>query len=230
MTSPRPTRNPPGGTRGTAVPPRPTAKARTAYPADVKARALEDLARTRDLAGVHARHDVSKSTLSRWAKAAGVDLAGPARERTATAHAATTAKVAEVRVTTTDRLERVLEAELATHGTRVHLEQALTRELDSALAGDLEARGEVFRLMRGDTGPTIMLRDPDSHLAQLVAALELLNVTVPKRDTVGAWTRAVHDLNLLRGEATERGDVVVRFGIPRPDTTVVATPEAELGR
>lgn len=201
------------------------------WPDTLRLEVLERLGAGSTIADEHRATGVPKGTLSGWAKRAGVDLGEAARARTRAATERVVERVAEVKATTVDRLERILEAELEAHALRTDLERALSAQLAAALAGDVEDRhGEVFRLMRGESAATVMLRDPDSHLAQLVAALELLNVTTPKRDTVGAWTRANHDLALLKGEATERGDVVVRFGIPRPDTSVVATPESDLGR
>ena len=43
------------------------------------------------------------------------------------------------------------------------------------------------------------------------------------RDAEGILTRAIHDLQLLNGEATERGELVVDFAVPRP---VAADPDS----
>lgn len=230
-TGKRPQRNPPSSPRGTDEPARSTRKARQAYPDEVRLEVLRRLRAGASIADEHKRTGVAKGTLSRWARTDGIDLGEEARARTAKATERVRELVTEARQTTVTRLEAVLEQELDAHAQRLRLEHALATQLAAALAGDLQDRtGDVFRLMRGETAATVMLRDPDSELAQIVAALELLNITSPKRDTVGAWTRAVHDLALLKGEATERGAVVVQFGIPRPDTTVVPVPQQELGR
>lgn len=220
------TRTPVRSTAKREAPHRP----RTAYPPEQKAAAVA-MMRGSGIAATHRATGVPKGTLSGWARAAGIDLGEAARARTAAATAHVEAAVAEVKLTTVNRLERILEAELDTHADRLELERALSRQLARVLAGDLvDADDHPFRLMRGESAATVMLRDPDGDLAQLVGALELLNATSPKRDTVGAWTRAVHDLALLRGEATERGDVLVTFGIPRPDTSVRPIPQEELSR
>jgi hypothetical protein len=54
--------------------------------------------------------------------------------------------------------------------------------------------------------------------ADAIARYELLAQLEPTRDLVGALTRGIHDLNLLKGEATESGTINVTFGtdFPRP--------------
>ncbi|MEG1971273.1 MAG: hypothetical protein RR101_14270, partial [Burkholderiaceae bacterium] len=63
------------------------------------------------------------------------------------------------------------------------------------------------------------------ELVKAATALSGLGLSV--RDAEGVLTRAIHDLQLLNGEATERGTVVVEFTIPRPTepATVPTYPE-----
>lgn len=169
------------------------------------------------LAAAHAETGVPRRTLCDWAKAAGVDLGASVRARTAAATAATTARAAEVRLTVVDRLEAVLEEQLGNARTLGVLEhQAGAAVLASSVT-----------YVRGLAGIEPQL---DQRARDALAKLRALGEAMPKRDVVGAWTRAVHDLALLKGDATERGDLIVRFGIPRPQTDVVPVPQAELGR
>lgn len=170
---------------------------RRPWPDDVRERALE-LLRVDGLAAAHHDTGVSKPTLTRWARAAGIDL-GAAAEQT---RHATTARGAQLAEATTTRLEQIIE--LSTRGLVRRLEaNADAAELDEADLGEWSAELGTY-LPAGEEAAAAVRRY--RHLASLE----------PTRDLVGTLTRAVHDLNLLRGEATERGDVVVNFGIPRP--------------
>jgi transposase-like protein len=181
-------------------------------------RAVE-LVASAGIAEAHRLTEVPKATLSRWAKAAGVDVGEQARARTTAATAAVEAKVAEVKLTTVARLERVLEQQLRVEEELGNLELA---GIAAARTGDLVLEHSIAgtRLVLEPTGPD----------AELVARARIALELSPKRDAVGARTRAVHDLNLLKGEATERGTILVRFGIPRPagDVDAGVVDEADL--
>lgn len=190
------------------------------------------------VADAHRRTGIPKATLSRWAKAAGLELDEAARARTAAAAAHVEAKAAELKVTTAARLEAILELELETHERRAQLERAAMLEAVRCLNADgqlddLVDGQRLVTVARTDDRLSILLKAPDSVLGQLLGTLGLLGDVAPKRDNVGAWTRAVHDLALLKGEATERGTILVRFGIPRPDgpaADAMAVDEVDLRR
>lgn len=188
-----------------------------------------DFVVTSGIAGAHKATGIPKATLSRWAKAAGIDLEAQARDRTRAATAALEAAAAEASLTTVARLEHVLELELTTHARLVELEAAASASMAAAIAS-VRAGEQPVEAQLGMMGtPYLVLRQPDSELGQLLGLLEL-GKTLAKRDVVGAWTRAVHDLALLKGDATERGTILVRFGIPRPagDVDAGVVDEVEL--
>lgn len=170
------------------------------YADDVRERALE-LLRVDGVAAAHAATGIPKGTLSRWARNAGVDLGAATRQTKAAAEA----RAAQLADETTKRLDHVIE--LASRG----------------LIRRLEANADVAELDDDDLGPwsreleRFVPSDDRSHTAKALRRAQLLDSAgVPVRDLVGSLTRAIHDLSLLTGEATERGDVVVKFGIPRP--------------
>jgi len=158
------------------------------------------------MAAAHASTRIPKPTLHRWAKAAGVDLGDLARAQTANASAAVSARAAEAKMTTAVRLEQILAQQLEA----LHLLGGFEVAALSALRdnGDLGYEPSIG-------GPVTVPTDVETrdHLARARLATE----TVMKRDVVGAATRAIHDLALLAGDATERGDLRVTFGVPRSD-------------
>ena len=217
----------PIATRGTApAPPRSTTKARgprAAWTDAERDRALEAMqleGPAGGIAGAHRATGIPKGTLSRWAKEAGIDLGARARARTAAAGEAVAAKAAEVRITTVERLERILEQQLTTLALMGELEQRATaRVLESPI-----------RWESSIAGPVAVPCDYEAEEA--LGRLDLITRRIVKRDVVGAATRAIHDLQLLKGDATERGSIVVRFGIPRPSAELAdaqAVDEADLG-
>jgi hypothetical protein len=185
--------------------------------ADEDRRKALDVLLEHGMAEAHRRSKVPKATLSRWAKAAGIDLGEDARRRTADATAAVEAKAAELARTTVDRLEGILMAELTAHEQLLELELLAARLAADAAVRVLDGDQPVEAQLGMMGNAYLVLKRPDSKLGQVLGLLELLAPVGAKRDRVGSWTRANHDLALLKGEATERGDVVVRFGIPRPD-------------
>lgn len=220
MTKPQ---TPPTNTdRRAAAPARSGAKARAMkvagkYDEATRAKALASL-ESKGMAETHRRTGIPKSTLTRWAKAAGVDVGEQARARTANATDAVRARAAEVKLSTVELLEQ-------------HIAQAAdylsTVAGVNALAAQLIARTDPdnITVQIGMAGPYAVVTDAQAAEVSKVA-LALAGLPLAVRDAEGVLTRAVHDLQLLRGEATERGELVVEFNVPRP--TMTAEPVLEL--
>lgn len=182
-------------------------RARARYTDEQKDEAL-DLLREEGMAAAHDATGVPKGTLSGWAQAAGIDLASRARDRTAAASATVEAKAAELKLDTVSRLERILGLTLDAWEDLATFEaQATTamRDTEGAVWADFTDLGGLI------------IRHQDTEVSQALGRLTLLRQSMTKRDVVGAAGLAVDKLELLTGKATERGELVVRFGIPRPD-------------
>lgn len=195
-------------------------KAGQPYPEATKRKALAVL-EADGMAAAHRATKVPKATLHRWAKGAGIELHDDARRRTAAATEAVRARAAEVKLGTVELLEQ-------------HIAQAgdylATVAGVNALAAQLIARADpdTISIATGIAGPYAVVSDAQASEVSKVA-LALAGLPLAVRDAEGLLTRAVHDLQLLRGEATERGELVVEFNVPRPtpgDTTVVDQPRA----
>lgn len=203
-------------------------KAGTAYSDADRDRALEAMqleGPEGGIAGAHRATGIPKGTLSRWAREAGLNLGARARARTAAAGEAVAAKAAELRVSTVERLERILDDQLATLEALGQLER---RAAVAAL--NPEDGRHLIRVERSALGRTVEL--DDTTAAGALELARLVTGSIVKRDVVGAATRAIHDLQLLKGDATERGAIVVRFGIPRSsalEADASAVDEADLG-
>ena len=186
------------------------------YPEATKAKALAQL-EAEGMAATHAATGVPKATLSRWAKAAGVDLEEQARQRTAAATEAVRARAAEVTAGTVELLEQ-------------HIAQAgeylATVAGVNALAAQLITRADPagIEVNVGMAGPYAVVTDEQAAEVSKVA-LALAGLPLAVRDAEGLLTRAIHDLQLLRGEATERGELVVEFNVPRPTPPAGDVPE-----
>ena len=195
------------------------------YAEDVRAEALR-LVESQGIAHAHAAHGIPKPTLTRWAKAAGIDLGEQARARTAKATEATIAKAAEARLTTTQLLEQLIDRSgsyLVTATTANDEAAALIAALDP----------DRIRLEVGLAGPYAVVEDAAAQAAQR-RAMALSALPMEIRDAVGVLTRSIHDLALTTGQATERGELVVNFGVPRPnaleaDVTVVDEAQLAIG-
>lgn len=185
------------------------------YPAETRARALEVL-EAEGMAAAHKETGVPKPTLVRWAKAAGIDLGEVARARTAAATEAVRARAADVRRTTVELLEAHI-AQAGEYLATVAGVNAHAAQLIDALDDDR------IRMQATLAGPVAVLDDADAQAATN-RALALAGLPLAPRDAEGILTRAIHDLQLLRGEATERGEVVVEFNVPRPDPATQPTP------
>lgn len=182
----------------------------TAYPAEVKDEALT-LMREEGMAAAHDVTRVPKATLHRWAKAAGLDLGEDARRRTASATEAVRERVERARVDTV----RLLEDHIGEAGSYLSAIVTANAAAAEAIAG---LSDEAIEVTTADDGTvTVTVTDEGTaRLRKLALVLDTLPLAV--RDAEGIVTRAIHDLQLLRGEATERGELVVEFGgIPRPD-------------
>lgn len=177
------------------------------YTDEQKAQAVS-LCTEQGTAAAHRELGVPKSTLSRWCKAAGVDLTAAALERTRAAAQHTRARSAEVSASTVELLEQ-------------HIAQAgdylATVAGVNALAARriIDADPDTIAVERGLNGPYAVLGDKQAQEVAKVA-LALAGLPLAARDAEGILTRAIHDLQLLRGEATERGELVVEFNVPRP--------------
>lgn len=219
MTARRPTQPPPRKRSAAKRPPRKGKGGR--YSDEQRAEALRLLAE-QGTAHAHKVTGVPKPTLSRWAKVAGIDTEATAKARTAAATEAVRTRAAEVRLTAVQTLEQ-------------HIDQAghyLTTVVGvTAHAADLIADVDPteLRLEHGIAGPYVVVENTAAQDAQR-RAMALASLPLNPRDAEGILTRAIHDLQLLKGEATERGELVVDFagGIPRP-TTVDVVDEDELG-
>lgn len=179
----------------------------TPYDEATKAKAVAQL-EAEGMAATHAATSIPKATLSRWARSAGVDLEEQARARTAAATEAVRARAAEVSASTLELLEQ-------------HVAQAgdylATVAGVNALAARLLVGVDPDKLERVVTlaGTGIVVADAQvDEVLKVAQALDALPLAV--RDAEGLLTRAIHDLQLLRGEATERGELLVEFEVPRP--------------
>lgn len=191
------------------------------YTDEQRAEALR-LVEGQGTAHAHKVTGVPKPTLTRWAKAAGLDTGEAARRRTAAATEAVRARAAEVKLSTVD----LLEAHIAQAGEYLRTVAGVNARAAQLIAG---GNPDTITMAVGMAGPYAVLA-PDSEAAELgKVALALAGLPLAPRDAEGILTRAVHDLQLLRGEATERGELVVEFNVPRPhpgDTPVVEQPRA----
>lgn len=197
--------------------PAPRQGPRGAYSEEQRAEALR-LVEEHGTAHAHRVTGVPKGTLSRWTKAAGIDTKAIDRRRTANATEAVRARSAEVKLGTVELLEQ-------------HIAQAgdylATVAGVNALAAQLIARADPDRISiaTGIAGPYAVVEDEQAQEVAKVA-LALAGLPLAVRDAEGLLTRAVHDLQLLRGEATERGELLVEFDVPRPQAP--AEPPLEL--
>jgi len=167
--------------------------------------AAVDALEAEGIADASRRLGIPRRTVARWAKVAGVDVSEEARAKTAAARAALEAKVAEVNVTTVTRLEAILALELDVLEELGYLEATFAAEQAAAPVRLVET-----------VGGNIPQPVPGSDLETILARIELIRRAVGKRDLVGAIGLIVDKLEVLASKATGRGDLIVRFGIPRP--------------
>lgn len=179
----------------------PAHKAGRPWPPAVKRDALKRLRAGATVADVHRATGVTKPTLSSWARTAGIDVSS-----SQTRHA-TEAKVAELALDAVSRLERIRDYELTALESMAYLEAIAATELEVAerVREVSTMGGPIYLPARGSTA---------EHAGQRLEALKRI---VGKRDLVGAAGLLVDKLEVLAGRATANADIVVRFGIPRPD-------------
>lgn len=191
------------GSKSRATP----AKRPQKYADEVKDTAL-DVIRDDGIAAAHDATGVPKPTLSRWAKAAGIVPAGVDDSRTAAAAAGRRRQLEEARGSTIARLEGIAERA----GNYLLDVTTVNAELAEAIA---VAPLDSLKALPTLDGYIVESDDPDVRAAARRAAL-LATAPLQVRDAVGVLTRAIHDLQLLKGEATTRGELVVNFAVPRP--------------
>ena len=210
----RPARAPSSTRSKTKRAPAKPARRTTAYPAETRATA-ETLMREESVAAAHDVTGVPKPTLCRWAKAAGIDVGEAARRQTANATEAVRERVARAKLDTVT----LLEDHLGEAGSFLSAVVTVNAAAAEAIAG---LSDEALVVTVDEDGiPHVSIADEaTAKLSRRAHALAGLPLAV--RDAEGIVTRAIHDLQLLRGEATERGELVVEFGgIPRPDPRAV---------
>lgn len=194
------------------------ARRTTPYTEEERAEALR-LVESQGTAHAHRATGIPKQTLSRWSAAARIDTHGAARARTASATEATRARAAEVRLSTVE----ILEGHIAQAGHYLATLAGVNARAAQLIAA---ADPDTITIATGLAGPYAVVTDPEaSELAKV--ALALAGLPLAPRDAEGILTRAIHDLQLLKGEATERGELVVEFQVPRPSATT-ATHVIEL--
>lgn len=182
---------------GTDAKPLANRRRRRAYTDDVRARALALVAEV-GVSRAAAELAIPKATVGLWARSSATTSSSDLSRRTA---AATAARVEQLTASSVARLEYLIE--LASTGLIRRLEaNADASEVDAA---DLTYNLELERYV----GLT-----PEADAA--IRRYRYLETLEPTRDLVGALTRALGDLAAIRGEVTERGNIVVQFGIPRP--------------
>lgn len=198
-----------------ATPP-PRKGPRGAYSEEQRAEALR-LVEEHGTAHAHRVTGVPKGTLSRWTKAAGIDTTVVDRRRTAAATEAVRARSAEVKAGTLE----LLEEHIAQAGEYLRTVAGVNALAAQRIA---EADPDLIKIATGIAGPYAVVETPEAAEAAKVA-LALDGLPLAVRDAEGILTRAIHDLQLLRGEATERGEFLVEFNVPRPAPPSGDVPE-----
>lgn len=181
----------------------PAKKAPAAYDAAARSRALE-LYGSEGLAAAHRELGIPKPTIVRWARAAGISSAEQAAADRARTEAATRAaqqelavQIAKGRAALVPKLVHVANAALDSVGARLEAQRAVEKAtLDNE-----------YGLVSGG----------------LMAKRDAMEAGAPLRAVIGAATRAIHDLQLLTGEETERGTT-------GQVTVVFAAAPSEAGR
>lgn len=176
-------------------------RGRSYTPAE-KAAAVE-LVREHGIAETVRRTGYPKQTLQRWAKTAGIDSAPRVLSQVAAAAEAVRLRAVDAKVDAVALLEEQLTGAARAVGDIVEANR-LAVHMIVALPPD------QIRIEVGMAGPYPVIEDDDVRAA-VARVLALRESTLPFRDLVGAQTRAVHDLALLNGEATERVGLVAEI-------------------
>lgn len=204
------------------------------YTPDERAAALE-LVADHGIAEAARRTGISTSTLSRWAKADGIEPGGqdsPAAQKTAAARVA----AAERHAVDRSELEDVLLRRITRVGAALiagRLERALEAE---QLVDDAVARWhDCMRTERqaADFGPDAVkdARQATAQASDDVAAAQRLAIGI--RDLVGVTTRALNDYLALTGvdaEGRDTGELIVELLIPEPEPADTVHAEHDLER
>lgn len=169
-------------------------KRRRHYDIDQRAAAVE-LVREHGLASAARESRIPKTTLNRWAKAAGASSNAVVVSRTAAAAQAVRDRAIDASYDAVTLIEAQLIGAARSIGDLVAANQLAVELVTGLPPGAIVVK-------TGIAGPYAVIEDQDARDA--VARLLALRATVPLRDLVGVQTRAVHDLALLNGEATER--------------------------
>lgn len=218
MTRKTPPKTPPRASKstrsGSKTREAPAGRRTTGYPEATRAKALALLERD-GMAATHKATSIPKPTLTRWAKAAGIDLGEQARARTSNATEAVRARAAEVTANTVE----LLEGHIAQAGHYLGTLAGVNARAAQLIAA---ADPDTITINQGIAGPYAVVTDPAAQELGKVA-LALAGLPLAPRDAEGILTRAIHDLQLLKGEATERGDLRVEFNVPRPPSSTSAT-------
>lgn len=160
------------------------------------------------LAEAARRTRLAKPTISRWAKAAGVTAPSITERNRAKTEAAMVEAAAARRTRRADAREKLtdMQAHIALLAGQLTIDM-----LDAAVKVSAAAK----------VSPNGMVD------ATLLARLNAVMSGLRLPDVIGAGTRAIHDLNLLDGEATERPDaagMVVVFAVSAPSVSPGAPP------
>lgn len=180
---------------------------------------------------------VSKSTVSRWAKAAGISpdqYGGEGRKQTADATAARMAAVVKDR----GELDELLRQGLALPAARVIAQRLQRVEADEELIEVARNRWKdamAVEAQASDFGPDAVRQASQATAKAKVDVLVAEAGTISTRDLVGILTRSVHDHLALNGEDADvaPGEVSVVFTAPRPERRpleVVQLPPEEAVR
>lgn len=176
-----------------------------------------DLAVEKGLAAAAAETGYPKTSIRQW-----VDKAGKSTMPVVQTKHATAAAKAELLVRRAERFEDYLEAIQVEAGRLVQTVATVNGAYALAVAG--MDTGDIEEIPNHVTGETfVTFRDPQVESLRLrVKALKELSVELPH--AIGAFTRATHDLRLLREQSTENQAVQVVFsaGLAGPSAGEVA--------
>lgn len=171
-----------------------------------------DVYQREGLAAAAQQTGVPKSSLRRWAQDAGLDtneLAGENAERTRAAKDELTRRTTEARNALVPKLAAAAHSALDVEMEILNATKEIQRLAVAAQKGEIEEvpKDVMRRLEYATSGITI-------------------------HEAVGARTRAIHDLQLLMGEATEQNDqgVTVVLAAPRPERQRAEEDVVDLGQ
>jgi hypothetical protein len=176
-------------------------------PQATRTRAVEIYA-AQGMAAAHAATGCAKSSIRRWALRVGVE-------------AGNAAAVAQSAAATEVSLARRREATAAARATLIELQASIAIQASQVELAVLESVAAVAADQAVLRAP-----GPDEALPASLRRLQAILSGPRLSELVGAKTRAIHDLQLLDGQATEQpeGGLTVRFATPDP-SALSAAPE-----